>query len=127
MQSVIEAEPLITFLKRVPGVRASIGTGVLDGGGWWVKFGIDITHALAWRAVQELGYVLNYLSIDERLPTVFMPVSPPPYMNGGPAGFLSWVIECRDLKFSPSMAAAWLESRLPNPVEDETGWVIDEV
>jgi len=39
--------------------------------------------------------VLNYLSLDERLSTVFMPVSPPPYLNGG-VEFLSWVIECRD-------------------------------
>jgi hypothetical protein len=49
-----------------------------------VKFAIDIEHPLAWSVVQELGHVLNYVSLEERLPTVFMPVSPPPYMNGGP-------------------------------------------
>src|SRR5688500_17345460 len=67
--------------------------GQLDGGGWWVKFSLDISHRLTWNVVQELGHVLNYLSLNERLPTVFKPVSPPPYLNGGPAEFLSWVIE----------------------------------
>ncbi len=42
-----------------------------------VKFSIDIDHPLAWHAIQELGNVLNYLSVTERLPNVFMPVSPP--------------------------------------------------
>jgi hypothetical protein len=82
-------------------------------------------HSLAWNVVQELGHVLNYLSLDERLPTVFMPVSPPPYMNGGPEEFLSWVIECKDKAFMPGTCAKWLESRLPNPVDDETQWQSD--
>src|SRR5688572_68211 len=81
-------EPLLAFLERLPGMdlpagRKSIGTGVTDEGRWWVKFSLDTTHPLAWRVVQELGHVLNYLSLDERLPTVFKPVSPPPYLNGG--------------------------------------------
>jgi hypothetical protein len=80
-----------------------------------VKFGIDVLHPLAWRTVQELGYELNYLSINERLPTVVKPVPPAPYMNGGPAEFLSWVIECCDAAFSPVMAAEWLGGRLPDP------------
>ena len=29
--------------------------------------------------------------LNERLPTVFMPVSPPPYANGPAREFLSWV------------------------------------
>ena len=48
-------------------------------GAWWVKCAIDIDHEFAWNVVQELGHVLNYVSLDERLPTVFMPVSPPSY------------------------------------------------
>src|SRR5215203_586211 len=94
--------PLAAFLRRLPGVHGPIGEGSLEGGRWYVKFGIDIDHPLAWKVVQELGHVLNYLSIEERLPTVFMPVSPPPYMNGGPRDFLSWVIECRDSKLDPN-------------------------
>jgi hypothetical protein len=64
---------------------------------------------------------LNCPSVDERLPTVFMPVSPPPYLNGGPREFLSWVIECRDGTFTPDLATERLEG-LPSPVEDEREW-----
>lgn len=76
--------------------------------------------------VQELGHVLNYLSVDERLPTVFKPVSPPPYLNGGPAEFLSWVIECSDSTCKPDTVAQWLEERLPQPVNDISQWSHDE-
>ena len=108
---------LTNYLSRIPPVSGSIGTGDLDGGGWWVKFTIDVDHELAWHAVQELGHVLNYLSLDERLPTVFMPVSPPPYMNGGPEEFLSWVIESDAADVGPKRIAEWLEGRLPPDVE----------
>src|SRR5512138_2054772 len=116
---------LVKFLERVPPVTGSIGTGDLGEGGWWVKFSIDIEHDLAWQAVQELGHVLNYLSLDERLPTVFKPVSPPPYLNGGPDEYLSWVIECDDPQFKPGTVAKWLEERLPKPVDDEDEWERD--
>ncbi len=115
-------DTLATFLKRVPAITGEIGRGVSDDGQWWVKFTINIEHHLAWNVVQELGHVLNYLSLEERLPTVFMPVSPPPYMNGGPKDFLSWVIECKDREFTPSKAAEWLEGRLPRPVDDLSEW-----
>ena len=72
--------------------------------------------------VQELGCVVNYISIEERLPTVFYPVSPAPYMNGGPREFLSWVIESKDKDFTPSTLAEWLEGRLPDPVDDLKQW-----
>ncbi|WP_338690704.1 hypothetical protein V5279_29750 [Bradyrhizobium sp. 26S5] len=78
---------LTTLLNRIPAIKGRIGTG-RDDAAWSVKFVIDISDPLAWRVVQELGHVLNYLSLTERLPTVFMPVSPPPYLNGGPADFL---------------------------------------
>ena len=109
------------YLLRIPCISGSIGKGS-DESGWWVKLTIDIEDSIAWHAVQELGHVLNYLSIDERLPTSFQPVSPPPYMNGGPREFLSWVIECPDLDFRPGTVAEWLEGRLPRPVEDLTQW-----
>lgn len=108
-----DLEVLVTFLQRVPGIVGTIGNGRLDDGLWWVKFGIDIDHPLAWNVVQEFGCVLNYLSVNERLPTVFMPVSPAPYLNGGPRQFLSWVIESRSNDFSAADAAKWLEGRLP--------------
>ena len=113
---------LETFLGRVPAVTGPIGKGSDSNGTWWVKFGIDIDHELSWRVVQEFGHVLNYVSLDERLPTVFKPVSPPPYMNGGPKDFLSWVIEATDGAFSPATCAEWLEGRLPRPVDDVTAW-----
>lgn len=107
------------YLTRVPGITGAIGCGHSDDGRWWVKFTIDLNHRLAWNVVQEFGHVLNYLSLNERLPTVFMPVSPPPYLNGGPKEFLSWVIECRDKTFTPDTCAKWLRGRLPRPVEDK--------
>jgi hypothetical protein len=110
------------FFKRMPAIEESIGKGHFDDGGWWVKFSIDISHPLAWRVVQELAYVLNELSIFERLPTTFKPVSPPPYLNGGPEDYLRWVIECSDKNFRPGTVMKWLESRLPNPVDDPTQW-----
>ena len=82
-----------------------------------MKFVIVTDHPFAWQAVQELGYVLNYLSIEDRLPTVFYPVSPPPYLNGGPGEYLSWVIENIDEEFLPAKAAEWLVARLPGAVE----------
>jgi hypothetical protein len=119
-------QPLLDFLSKVPGVHASMGSGFGEDGCWWVKFAINIDHPLAWQVVQELGYVLNYVSLDERLPTVFKPVSPPPYLNGGPRDFLSWVIECEDAAFAPSKCAEWLEGRMPRPVEDPEQWKHDE-
>jgi hypothetical protein len=119
---MLDFTTLETFLGNVPSVVGPIGKGSDADGMWWVKFGIDIDHELAWRVVQEFGHVLNYVSLDERLPTVFKPVSPPPYMNGGPREFLSWVIECDDSDFGPSKCAEWLEGRFPRPVEDLATW-----
>jgi hypothetical protein len=75
--------------------------------------------------VQELGHVLNYISTNERLPAVFMPVSPPPYMNGGPEDYLSWIIESKDIDFKPGTCMKWLEGRLPKPVNDLSQWETD--
>lgn len=117
---------LIDFLSRIPAVETNdtpsrgFGSGE-EGGQWWVKFSLDIEHDLAWHAVQELGHVLNYLSVEERLAASFKPVSPPPYLNGGPEEFLSWVIEASD-ELKPGTLADMLEERLPKPVEDEAAW-----
>ena len=118
-------EPLKSYLTKVPAI-SDISCGFSVDGYWWVKFTIDIEHPLAWSVIQELGHVLNYVSLEERLPTVFMPVSPPPYMNGGPGEFLSWVIECSDAEFKPSTVAEWLEERLPRPVDDLEQWKVDD-
>jgi len=118
---------LESYLDRVPAITGPIGRGRFENGNWWVKFAIDIDHPLAWHVVQELGCVLNYLSIQERLPTVFMPVSPAPYLNGGPRDFLSWVIESTDPKFKPGTCKKWLEGRLPQPVDDLSAWDCDDV
>jgi hypothetical protein len=117
-----EFADLEKYLHRVPGITRSIGKGRFDNGNWWVKFTIDIDHPLAWNVVQEFSTVLNYLSIDDRLPTVFKPVSPPSYLNGGPRDFLSWVIESTRPDFSPKLCAEWLEGRLPRPVDHESQW-----
>jgi hypothetical protein len=124
MDEFLELE---AYLRRVPGIDSSMrgctmGKGRFENGNWWVKFSIDIDHPLAWNVVQELGNVLNYLSVTERLPTIFMPVSPPSYLNGGPREFLSWVIESTVADFSPKTCAEWLEGRLPRPVDDLSQW-----
>jgi hypothetical protein len=115
---------LEAFLLDIPAVEGWIGKGG-ENSLWWVKFGIDINHPRAWQVVQYLGHVLNYVSLEERLPTLFMPVSPPPYVNGGPTEFLSWVIEGKDEEFLPDHCAEWLEARLPQPVDDESQWQAD--
>jgi|SRR6185436_2888258 len=130
MNEADQLEPLVTFLESLPAMnlpagRRSIGAGIADDGSWWVKFSLDTSHPLAWRVVQELGHVLNYLSLDERLPTVFKPVSPPPYLNGG-VEFLSWVIENQDASFTAALCTEWLRGRLPNPVTDPDAWSTDE-
>ena len=122
-------EKLLTFLERLPAIdlpagRNSIGYGIFENNNWWVKFTINTKHKLAWRHIQELGHVLNYISVDERLPSVFMPVSPPPYMNGSEE-FLSWVIESIEPSFTPDLCAEWLDGRLPRPVDDLEQWEID--
>ena len=114
------------YLGKVPAIQKPIGFGVDESGLWWVKFKIDITNPLAWNVVQELGHVCNYLSIGERLPTLFYPVSPPSYLNGGPEDYLSWVIETKDSSFKPGSLMKWLEGRLPRPVEDLSQWQFDE-
>ena len=122
-------EKLIAYLEKLPAIdlpegRKSIAFGNFNNGNWWLKFSLTTSHPLAWRHVQEIGHVLNYLSLDERLPSIFMPVSPPPYINGG-VEFLSWVIESTEPAFTPDKCAKWLEERLPKPVEREINWAVD--
>jgi hypothetical protein len=124
-----EFRPLLELLAKIPAIKTNqtlwggFGTDRSDDGKWWVKFVIDIRHAMAWNLIQEFGCILNYLSIEDRLPTIFKPVSPAPYLNGGPDDFLSWTIECWDAEFLPANAAEWLEARLPNPIEDVNAWI----
>jgi hypothetical protein len=123
-------EPLLAFLETVPAVslpagRKSIGRDMNADGTWWIKFSLDTSHPLAWRVVQECAHVLNLVSVDDRLPTAFKPVSPPPYLNGG-VEFLSWVIDSYDREFTPRLCAEWLESRLPQPVTDVAAWNLDD-
>lgn len=114
---------LTAFLSRIPAVEVLSADAEDDF--WWVKMQIDIDSPLAWNVVQELGHVLNYISLEQRLPTVFKPVSPPPYMNGGPKDFLSWVIEATDAEADPAYIAKMLEGRLPSPVDDLNEWQED--
>lgn len=116
-------ELLTEFISQVPALQPGIGQGQYDDGNWWIKFSIDISHELAWNVVQEFGHILNYLSLSERLPAAFYPVSPPPYLNGGPDEYLSWIIESKDPDFTPGQLRVWLEGRLPKPVNDLKGWV----
>jgi hypothetical protein len=115
----------INYLQKIPAIKQPIASGTSDNGLWWVKFKIDIAHSLAWQVVQEIGHVVNYLSLNERLPTTFYPVSPAPYMNGGAKEFLSWVIEASATDFTPDELKEWLEGRLPKPVDNLDEWMTD--
>lgn len=122
-------EKLLSYLEKLPAIelpagRKSIGFGGYENGNWWVKFTLSTSHPLVWRHVQELGHVLNLISVEDRLPTTFMPVSPPPYLNGGEE-FLSWIIESKDPSFSPDQCCEWLEGRLPTPVNEPGSWSLD--
>lgn len=119
-------QSLVEYLGKIPAINSPIATGTNEEDLWWIKFKIDIEHPFAWHAVQELGNVINYLSINDRLPTIFYPVSPAPYLNGGPDEFLSWVIETTDKDFKPGTLKKWLESRLPDPVDDLSQWSFEE-
>lgn len=112
---------LVDYLSKIPSVNV-LSCQVTPDAYWWVKIEIDLNHYLAWNVVQELGHVLNYISIQEPLPTVFKPVSPPPYMNGGPEDFLSWAIESTFNYIDPVWITEMLEGRLPRPVEDLEQW-----
>jgi hypothetical protein len=118
--------PLIKYLSSIPGIDESIQSGEYDEGMWFIQFKININHKLAWNIIQELACVVNYLSVNERLPTVFYPVSPAPYLNGGPADYLSWIIEPKDRELTPEILMKWLEGRLPQPVNDEEAWINEE-
>ena len=124
--SELSFERLYQFFSQIPSVQENriVAHGADGKDAWWFKFHINIEHDLAWQTVQELGHVLNYLSTNERLPTQFFPVSPPPYMNGEPKEFLAWVIQCNHPDFTPDVVCDWLEARLPNPVDDESQWKV---
>ncbi len=111
-----------TFLERIPAIGA-VSTSDPTDSYWWVKFELDIEDELAWYVVQELGFVLNYISLSERLPTVFKPVSPPHYLNGGPREYLAWVVESTEPLVNAGYITDTLEARLPDPVEDRQGWL----
>lgn len=118
---------LVEFFSKVPSVQADniLAYAYEQESIWWFKFKINTKHPLAWQTVQELGHVLNYLSVNERLPTRFLPVSPPPYMNGGADEFLAWVIECNHVDFPPDVICEWLEARLPQPIDAESAWRVE--
>jgi predicted DNA-binding protein len=115
---------LKALIERIPGVQ-SASTSAPTEPLWSIEFHIDLRSRFAWNVVQELGFVLNNLSVEELLPTVFMPVSPPPYLNGGPDEFLGWVIEAKIPFLDAGVIAEILEARLPQPVDSEQAWCAD--
>ena len=118
-------ENIKSLLTKIPCIQF-VATSKSEEPFWWLKFGIDINSKTAWTVVQELGYILNYLSVDEKLPTTFYPVSPPPYMNGGPEEFLSWVIEPSIPFVDTNVIYDYLDGRLPENYDKEESWIPDE-
>lgn len=120
-----EFDVFCAFISRVP--AASFDSGSLnEDGSWRAQIRIDIDHMLAWQVVQEFGFVLNWVSVTEPLPTRFFPRSSPPYLNGGPREYLHWIIEGISPDFDPDLATEWLEGRLPRPVDDLAQWALED-
>ena len=117
----IRGNALSDYLRRIPGLELSF---VSEPGEepWRIGFSIVITHPLAWDVVQHLAWVLNNLSLQEKLPVRFMPMSAPPYLNGGPRHHLWWVLFSIAPAVDPAEIARVLEDSLPSPVEDVAAW-----
>ena len=81
---------LVAYLERMPGVSV-LSSEVTRDAYWWVKLTLDLAHPLAWRVVQELGFVLNDLSLQEKLPTVFKDV----YKRQARRGSAYRLLRCR--------------------------------
>ena len=113
---LVDFAPLLAFLGRIPAIKPikpDVGPASNSDGAWLVKFQIDITHPTAWATVMDLGYVVNWVSLANPLPTVFKPVSAPPDMNGDePKELLWWLIECWTPEFTPADLTEALESNL---------------
>ena len=63
-------ETLTKFLEKIPAVKSPIEAICYDDGSWWLKLKIDVHHKNSWHVVQELAHAINYLSEDEKLPTL---------------------------------------------------------
>ena len=63
MGTETELKTLKEYLAKVPSINPDMSSGIFENGCWWVKFQIDTHHKLAWRVVQELGHLLNYMSL----------------------------------------------------------------
>jgi hypothetical protein len=113
------------FIQHIPAITA-VASSAPDAPYWWVKVRIDLNHRLAWRVVQELAWVCNQLSVEAPLPTVFKPLSPPPYLNGGPHDYLSWVLESTIPFLDAGYVADILEGHLPRPVQHAQEWLLDD-
>ena len=118
----MHVDSLVAYLKKIPAIE-DVWTSPSQAPQWWLKFNIDIESPIAWHVVQELGFVLNFISLSELLPTVFKPVSPPPYLNGGPDECLSWVIEAQVEFLDARFIVEALEDRLPSPPDDLSQWL----
>jgi hypothetical protein len=114
---------LAKLIGTLPGVKGPVAHNASDQWFWWVKFTIDTRHALAWHVIQRLGYVFNYYSIEQHFDTKFMPVSPPPDLNGGPRQYLSWVVEATLGFYDPGPSMEALRRELPQNVKSKAEWM----
>ena len=112
--------------RRVKEQQKRIGSAEFRNTQFSYRMGVAFIGDIAWHVIQNLAFVLNYISLEDRLAVVFKPISPPPYLNGGPADFLSWVIEAQIPHLNSMYIADVLRARLPNPIGDEAAWIEDE-
>ena len=114
-------DALADLIRQLPGVHPSVGRSTPEDAFWYVKFSLDRTHPLAWHVLQRLGFVFNYISLEFRYSTVFMPVSPPPYLNGGPE-FLNWAVEAKVPFYDPRHVTRALRAELPEHLGRAKAW-----
>lgn len=114
-------DKLADLIQSLPGVQPHVGRSKADDYLWWIKFSLDRNHPLVWHVIQRLGFVLNYISLESRLDVTFRPVSPPPYLNGGPE-FLGWVIESTKRYVNPETVRKVLRLELPEKISSEKEW-----
>ena len=108
------------FFGKIPCVQGVVFVNINS---WYIKLDFDLNSKIVWNVIQELSFVLNNLSLLKKLPVIFKPISPPPYLNGGPERFLSWIIEPTSQGVDPTIIISTLAMYLPTQIENEKAWI----
>jgi hypothetical protein len=109
---------VIDFFKKIPALDSPVLISEEEKY-WSIDFTIDLDHEIVWNVIQYFGYICN---CGGKQGLLFLPMSPPPYLNGGPYTHMSWSILCKNLDFSLADFLQILEEYLPVPLDDFEQW-----